>query len=72
MSESEKKLIYHIESMRDGCSREVLYDYMPSAEVDQIVDDFKNKGYLMETDSLIFINYEKVTVNTWIDASINE
>lgn len=72
MNESEKKLLYHAESMRDGCSREVLYDYLPHAEVDEIVDDFKSKGYLFENDGMIFINYEKIDIIPWVDASIKE
>lgn len=72
MTESEKKLLYHLESMRDGCSREVLYDYMPKEEVDAILDDFIGKNYISEGSGLLFINYEKITITPWIDAQINE
>lgn len=72
MTELEKKIIFHIESMRDGCSREVLYNYISSEKVNQVLDDFIEKGYLMETDSLILINYDKIKINTWIDAIIKD
>lgn len=72
MTDNEKKLLYHIESMRDGCSRDVLYEYLPKEEVDEIVDRFKEKDYLSEGSGMIFINYEKITIIPWVDASINE
>jgi hypothetical protein len=72
MTDNEKKLLYHLESMRDGCSREVLYEYLPKETVDEIVDRFKEKEYLFETSDLLFINYEKITIIPWMDASINE
>lgn len=72
MNEKEKNVIWQIESMRDGCTREVLYNYFTKEELDPILNNFIENNYLTTTDDLLFINYEKISVNTWIDVTINE
>ena len=70
MGENEKKVFYLLESMRDGCTRDVLYESLPSEEVDKIMSRFLESGYVSESDGLIFINYEKVEVDCWVDVRV--
>lgn len=65
MTEQEKKVIYHIESMRDGCTREILYGYFSKEELDIIVDGFMKNDYVMLAGDMLLINYEKLQIDTW-------
>lgn len=71
MTEDQKKFFYHLESMRDGCTKETLYDYLDKNLVDDFVKEFLEKNYIYETDGYLFINYEKVTVDSWNDVTLN-
>jgi hypothetical protein len=70
MNENEKKFFYLLESMRDGCTRDVLGDSLPKEEVEDMASRFLKSEYIYETDGLIFINYEKVEVDCWNDVRI--
>ena len=70
MSENEKKFFYLLESMRDGCTRDILNDSLPKEEVDHMYSRFLRLGYIYESSGLIFINYEKVEVDCWNDVRI--
>jgi hypothetical protein len=70
MSENEKKFFYLLESMRDGCTRDVLNDSFSKEEVDNMASKFLKLGYIQESNELIFINYEKLEVDCWNDVRI--
>jgi hypothetical protein len=70
MNEDQKKFFYYLESMRDGCTRDILCGYMDEKLVDEFLKEFLEKDYIYQADPLIFINYSKVSVNTWIDVEI--
>lgn len=71
VTEDQKKFFYHLDSMRDGCTKDVLCDYLDKDLVDNFVKDFLEKNYIYETDGYLFINYEKVAVDPWSDVIIN-
>lgn len=70
MSENEKKFFYLLESMRDGCTRHVLYDSLPQKEIDDFMSRFLESGHILESDGLVFINYDKVEVDCWVSVRI--
>jgi hypothetical protein len=70
MTEDQKKFFYYIESMRDGCTKEVLVNYLSEDQVNKFIEDFLEKKYIYTADGLIFINYEKINVDTWNDVQI--
>lgn len=71
MNEDQKKFFYYLESMRDGCTKEILYNYMDKNLVDEYISMFLEKNYIYKADELILINYDKVSVDTWVDVTLN-
>lgn len=70
MSENEKKFFYLLESMRDGCTRDVLYDSLPREEIDDFMSRFLESSHILESDGFVFINYDKVEVDCWVDVRV--
>lgn len=67
MSEVEKKFFYLLESMRDSCTKEILYESIDKEETDRIISKFLDSEHIYESDGMIFINYEKIDIDCWSD-----
>lgn len=65
MTEQEKKVIYYIESMRDGCTADILHNYFQKEELDSIIKKFIKNDYILLVGDMLVINYDKLQVDTW-------
>jgi len=70
MNENEKKFFYLVESMRDGCTLDIIYESIAKKDADDIMSNFIEKNYIFENDGIISVNYEKIEINCWSDVKI--
>ena len=70
MNENEKQVFYLIESMRDGCTRDIIYEKFTKEEADSMLSNFLERQCIFESSGLLSINYEKIKINCWIDVEI--